>query len=170
VAPSDIIIRAAKRADFVRVAEMHYPVWRQSWAGIMIPAVLDVLGPASRWAAELYPKALSRRGWRMWIAESARRPLGVAIFGPDPTDPDHIEIDALYIAEESQRLGIGGMLLDKALSAQPSGDVILWCAYQNTKGRRFYEKNNFQLDGRAYDYAPLPGVQVPHLGYRLRRR
>ena len=167
---SDITIREAKPDDFASVAEMHYPVWRQSWSGILAPPLLDLLGPPKRWVAEIYPQTLSRRGWSMWIAESGGQTLGVTIFGPDTAAPDDLQIDALYIAGQSQRHGIGGLLLDKALSAHPSGDVILWCAEKNGKARRFYEKKNFEVDGRTMDWEPLPGIHVAHIGYRLRRR
>jgi GNAT superfamily N-acetyltransferase len=170
VEASDILIREATPDDFADVAQMHYPVWRRSWTGILAAPVLDLLGPPKRWVAEIYPQSLNRRGWRMWIAESGRQTLGVAIFGPDSDDPDDLQIDALYIAEESQRHGIGGRLLDEVLSAFPSGDVILWCAEKNGKARRFYEKNNFRVDGRTLDWEPLPGMKVAHVGYRLRRR
>ena len=167
---SDIRIREATPDDYAVVAEMHYPVWRSSWAGILMPPLLDILGPAKRWVADVYPQTLSRRGWSMWIAECGGRPLGVAIFGPDPDDPEALQIDALYIAEENQRHGIGALLLEKALSTYSSGDVILWCAEGNTKAHRFYEKHNFQRDGRTLDWEPLPGIKVAHVGYRLRRR
>lgn len=167
---SDIRIREAAPEDYAAVADMHYPVWRRSWAGILTPPLLDILGPAQRWVADVYPQTLSRRGWSMWIAERGGRPLGVAIFGPDPDDPDALQIDALYIAEENQRHGIGARLLEKALSTHDSGDVILWCAEGNGKARRFYEKNNFRPDGRTLDWEPLPGIRVAHVGYRLRRR
>jgi GNAT superfamily N-acetyltransferase len=169
VQPSDITIREATKDDFATVAAMHYPVWRRSWAGILLPAVLDLLGPPKRWVAEIYPQSLSRRGWRMWIAEADGRTLGVAIVGPDTDQPDDLLIDALYIAEESQRHGIGGRMVDEVLGAHPSGDVILWCAEQNDKARRFYEKNNFHVDGRTFDWEPLPGIKVAHVGYRLKR-
>lgn len=166
---SDIRIREATPDDFPDVADMHYPVWRRSWTGILIAPVLDLLGPAKRWVADVYPQSLSRQGWRMWIAESGGKTLGVAIFGPDADDPDALQIDALYVADECQRHGIGGRLLDEVLGAHPSGDVILWCAEQNAKARRFYEKNDFRADGRTLTWEPLPGIQVAHLGYRLRR-
>jgi len=165
----DIRIREAKAADFAKVAQMHYPVWRQSWAGILPDYMLDILGTPQRWATETYPQNLRPSGWAMWIAESGRKVLGVTIFGPDHTSPDHLQVDALYTAEEGQRLGIGGRLLNKAVRANPSGDVILWCAVKNSKARHFYEKNNFQLDGRTFVWRPLPGVSVPHVGYRLYR-
>lgn len=148
---------------------MHYPVWRRSWSGILTAPVLDLLGPPQRWVAEIYPQTLSRRGWRMWVAESGGRTLGVAIFGPDADDPDALHIDALYVADEGQRHGIGGRLLDEILRAHPSGDVILWAAERNDTARRFYEKNNFRADGRTLDWEPFPGLKVAHLGYRLAR-
>ena len=166
---SDITIREATPEDFSDVAAMHYPVWRRSWNGILAAPVLDLLGPAERWVADVYPQSLNRRGWRIWIAESGGRTLGVAIFGPDSDDPDALQIDALYVAEESQRHGIGGRLLDEVLSSHPSGDVVLWCAERNGRARRFYEKNNFQVDGRTLNWEPLPGLVVAHVGYRLRR-
>lgn len=170
MAAADIRIREATPDDFVRVAEMHYPVWRRSWTGILITPVLDLLGPARRWVADVYPQSLNREGWRMWVAESGGRTLGVAIFGPDADDPEDLQIDALYVADECQRHGIGGRLLDEVLGTHPSGDVILWCAEQNAKARRFYEKNDFHADGRTLDWEPLPGIKVAHVGYRLSRR
>ena len=100
---SDIRIREAKPDDFANVAEMHYPVWRQSWTGILAPPLLDILGPPKRWVAEIYPQTLSRRGWSMWIAESGGQTLGVTIFGPDTAAPDDLQIDALYIANGHHR-------------------------------------------------------------------
>ena len=167
---SDITIREAKPDDYARVAEMHYPVWRRSWTGILAPPLLDILGPPARWVAETYPQSLSRPGWSMWIAESGGRTIGVTIFGPDSADPDRLLIDALYIAEENQRHGVGGRLLDEVVGWHPSGDVVLWCAEKNGRARRFYEKKNFRIDGRTLDWEPLPGVIVPHVGYRLMRR
>ena len=162
----DIRIRAAKPADFAKVADMHYPVWRQSWAGILADYMLDMIATPRRWATETYPHDLGRRGWAMWIAESGGKALGMTMFGPDSARPDHLQIDALYTAEEGQGLGIGRRLLNKAVRSNPSGEAILWCAEKNHKGRQFYEKNDFQLDGRTFVWKPLPGVTVPHVGYR----
>ncbi|WP_239655215.1 GNAT family N-acetyltransferase [Mycobacterium riyadhense] len=166
----DIRIREAKPIDFPKVVAMHYPVWRQSWSGILAAHLLDMLAQPNRWATEFYPQTLSRRGWKMWIAECRGHTLGMTMYGPDTTNPSDVQIDALYIAEESQRHGIGGRLLNKALHSNPSDDVILWCAEKNHKARSFYEKKHFELDGRTYTWKPLPGVSVPHVGYRLKRR
>jgi ribosomal protein S18 acetylase RimI-like enzyme len=167
---ADITIREATSVDFADVAAMHYPVWRHSWSGVLPSEVLDSLTSPKRWAVLLYPRDLSRPGWRMWIAEAGGQLLGMTIFGPDPDDSEQVELDALYISQASQRHGVGRLLLAKVLNSDPGGDVVLWCAEANGAARRFYEKNDFHLDGRTLDWEPLPGVKVPHLGYRLRRR
>lgn len=165
----DIRIREAKPKDFAKVAEMHYPVWRQSWDGMLADYMLDLLATPKLWATQTYPEALGRSGWAMWIAESGGKTLGMTIFGPDGANPGDVLIDALYTAAESRGLGVAGRLLNKAVHAQLSGDVILWCAEKNHKGREFYEKKGFRLDGRTMVWKPLLGVTVPHVGYRLTR-
>ncbi len=166
----DITIRRAGPNDFARVAEMHYPVWRQSWTGILPDSTLDVLGSPRRWSILAYPRILQRRGWSMWVAESASGTIGMTIFGPDLANPGQVELDSLYIAAECQRRGVGRRLLATALSESPAGDVVLWCAERNTQARIFYEKNDFHVDDRTLDWEPLPGVKVAHLGCRLSRR
>lgn len=163
---SDIKIRKAGPRDFEKVAEMHYPVWRQSWTGIVEDFMLDVMATPKWWATVSYPEALSRLGWGMWVAEAGTKILGMTIFGPDPGSANDYQIEALYTAAAAPRLGIGVRLLNKAVRSNPSGDVILWCAEKNDKAREFYENNDFHVDGRAYTWTPLPGVSVPHVGYR----
>ena len=169
VRSSDIRIREAKPKDYARVAAMHYPVWRRSWKGIVATHVLDMISTPKTWVDTFYPTALKRGGWQMLMAEARGQLLGMALFGPDLSNPKHIQIDALYILDDNQRTGIGGMLLDKMLRTYPDNDVILWAANKNEKARNFYEKHGFQLDDRTYVWKPLPGVTVPHVGYRLYR-
>lgn len=165
-----ITIRRAGPDDFAPVAEMHYPVWRQSWAGLLPDSTLDVLGSPRRWAILAYPRILQRRHWSMWVAESGSATIGMTIFGPDPANPEQVELDSLYIAAQSQGRGVGAQLLATALRESPAGDVVLWCAERNTQARKFYEGNGFHPDGRTLDWEPLPGVKVAHLGYRFSRR
>jgi pimeloyl-ACP methyl ester carboxylesterase/GNAT superfamily N-acetyltransferase len=169
VRSSDIRIREAKQKDFVRVAQMHYPAWRQSWQGIVATHVLDMIGTPQNWVDIHYPTTLKRGGWSMWMAESGGQVVGMMLLGPDLSNPNHIQIDALYVADQNQRSGVGGLLLNKALRAYPDNDMILWCAEKNQKARDFYEKNGFEVDDRSFVWKPLPGVRVPHVGYRLYR-
>ncbi|OBI10364.1 GNAT family acetyltransferase [Mycobacterium scrofulaceum] len=165
-----VTIRRAGPSDYVVVAEMHYPVWRQSWAGVLPDSTLDVLGSPRRWAILAYPRILQRPHWSMWIAESGSATIGMTMFGPDQANPEQVELDSLYIVAESQGRGVGARLLATALRESPSGDVVLWCAEHNLRARTFYERNGFRPDGRTLDWEPLAGVKVAHLGYRLSRR
>jgi GNAT superfamily N-acetyltransferase len=169
VKPSDVQIRRAGPSDFEKVAEMHYPVWRQSWAGLVEDFMLDVIATPAIWAEVSYPLKLSQPGWSMWVAEARGRVLGMTVFGPVEANAAELHIEALYTAQDAGKLGVGVRLLKKAVRSNPSGDVILWCAEKNGKARKFYEDNDFQPDGRSLVWRPLPGVNVPHLGYRLRR-
>jgi len=110
VRSSDIRIREAKPKDFVRVAQMHYPAWRQSWKGIVATHVLDMIGTPQNWVDMHYPTTLKRGGWSMWMAESRGQLLGMMLLGPDLSNPNHIQIDALYVADQNQRSGVGGLL------------------------------------------------------------
>ena len=103
------------------------------------------------------------------MAESGGQLVGMMLLGPDLSNPNHIQIDALYVADQNQRSGVGGLLLNKALRTYPDNDMILWCAEKNQKARDFYEKNGFEVDDRSFVWKPLPGVRVPHVGYRLHR-
>ena len=166
---SDVKIRRAEPKEFAKVAEMHFPVWKQSWAGMIDDYMLDVMATPKWWAEVKYPEAVNRPGWGMWIAESRNKILGMMIYGPEAAMAGALQLEALYTTEAAQRLGIGARLLNKALRSNPTSDVILWCAERNDKARQFYEKHDFRLDGRSYIWKPLPGVRVPHVGYRLFR-
>lgn len=164
----DVSIRRAGPSDFEKVAAMHYPVWRRSFAGILDDYLLDLIATPKLWATVKYPEALMQPGWGMWVAEARGKLLGMTVFGPEATATDDVQIDALYTADEAKGLGVGVRLLNKAVRTS-SGDVVLWCAEKNDVARKFYEENDFQIDGRTLVWEPLPGVSVSHVGYRRRR-
>lgn len=78
VKPSNIRIRAAKPIDFPKVAAMHYPVWRQSWTGILDPYLLDMIGSPKLWVEESYPQSLKciPRRTPAWLTTSMPRVSG----------------------------------------------------------------------------------------------
>ena len=159
--------RQAQEEDFPAVAAMQYPVWRESNCGVMTPYVLDQFDGPETWPDTRYRETLSAPGWTMWIAESDGEVVGMTIFGPTPDNPRLVELDSLYVATKDQ--GIGGSLLGKALDSQSSDDVVLWVAEKNQKARNYYWNRGFRPDGRTWVWVPMPGVQVPQLGYRLYR-
>lgn len=165
----DVKIRRAGPGDFEKVAAMHYPVWRRSFAGILDDYLLDLIATPQLWVTVKYPEALNQPGWGMWVAEARGKLLGMTVFGPESASSDDLQIDALYTSDDAKGLGVGVRLLNKAVNANPSGDVVLWCAERNDAARKFYEDNDFQLDDRTLVWQPLPGVTVRHVGYRRHR-
>ncbi|HVQ98459.1 MAG TPA: GNAT family N-acetyltransferase [Mycobacterium sp.] len=162
-------IREARVPEYRQVAQMHYRAWRQSYQGIIAAVLLDLFDDPLHWAYNVYPEKLSQPGWTMWLAESAGQLVGVSIYGPEPDRPDRLEIDALYVVPEHQGQRVGSLLMADALTAHSSGDVVLWCAEQNHRARRFYEAKGFELDGRRWDWKPIPGLAVPQVGYIFKR-
>ena len=62
---------------------------------------------------------------------------------------DCAEIVALHTLPESRGTGLGRALLEEALHAIGSRPVFLWAFRENTRARRFYEKNGFRQDGAS---------------------
>ncbi len=163
----EIEIRKAQPEDYEKIAEMHYPVWLESYNVIMPPSMTDVFvnGFAHVW----YPQRVSE-GDTIMLAESDGKPVGMIIFGPDPNNPNNLHIGAMYIKREKQRGGIGSALLEKALASQPSGDVTLSCTENNRIARDFYEQKGFERDGNDFRFEPwLLGVEASELGYIFHR-
>ncbi len=57
------------------------------------------------------------------------------------------EIVALHTLPESRGTGLGAALLNTALEQIGDQSVFLWAFKENTRARRFYEKQGFHWDG-----------------------
>ena len=152
---------------------MHYAVWRAPTARCCATPTSTRSNP-SDWAGTVYPD-LVRDGRTILVAESDNEPVGVLIFRSDVLDPQNLEIEALYIAADRQKEGIGARLMEEAYNRRPSPRVVVACAKENWSARDFYHKKlGFQRDsgqGRDRFWEPewLPGVKVPLVWYVLDR-
>ena len=57
------------------------------------------------------------------------------------------EIMAIHTLTESRGTGLGHVMLTEALSQIGNQPVFLWAFKENTRARRFYEKQGFYWDG-----------------------
>jgi len=111
---------------------------------------------------ERWDRALGEDQTEVLVAERRDDPVGVVAFS-------HEWLESLYVVPSAQREGVGSRLHDEALSRRrEAGDAVcrLWTLEQNDRGRRFYERRGWQLDGRSRTI-PFP----PHpldVGYSLR--
>ena len=93
-----------------------------------------------------------------YVVEEGGRILGFAVLRED-------ELDALYVAPESQRLGVGSALFNRAQQARPDG-FSWWVFRDNERARRFYETLGgrllYETDGRGNE------EQTPDARYEWR--
>jgi GNAT superfamily N-acetyltransferase len=96
-----------------------------------------------------------------YVCEEEDRILGFAVLRDD-------ELDALYVAPESQGRGVGSALFRRAQEARPNG-FSWWVFRDNEWARRFYESLGgmllYETDGRRNEektpdarYEWRPGV------------
>ncbi|HUO11551.1 MAG TPA: GNAT family N-acetyltransferase [Caulobacteraceae bacterium] len=94
----------------------------------------------------------------VWLAEAGRGPEAYIAFRPD-------FIEHLFVRPESQGVGLGVTLLDKAKAE--AAQLSLWTFQQNVRARRFYERQGFvvagETDGRDNE------EKLPDVLYRWRR-
>ncbi len=150
------MIRPATAADAEAIGQVHVQAWRESYAGIVPPAVLAGLDPAERAAM-----------WRRIIAEGeivrlAHDPdgtlLGFANAGPQ-REPDVLpfpgEIYAIYLLAAAKRRGLGRALMRAAASALLDRNLpaaSLWVLDGNSTAHAFYAA----LGGRVVHRRAFP--------------
>jgi GNAT superfamily N-acetyltransferase len=96
-----------------------------------------------------------------WVYEFDGRVVGFALVRED-------DLDALYVAPEAQRGGVGSALFRRAQEARPQG-FGWWVFRDNTRARRFYESLGgrllYETDGAGneektpdarYEWRPSP--------------
>jgi GNAT superfamily N-acetyltransferase len=161
-------IRRAAPADARAIAAVHVASWRVAYRGIVPDAVLDGLSVDHR-----------ERGWRerlgrpgddasfTLVAECDGAVAGFcAVSAPsrdDDADDGTAEIAAIYVEPARWRTGVGGALLHAALDALRADgwrEVTLWVLEANTRGRAFYARLGFELDGAAQSLEELEAREI----------
>ena len=136
-----MIVRRATADDaegFVRAYEL-------SWDASIAPLVGRRLG-------ELVPFEQRVDGFRAgiatapdnagaWVAETEGEIVGVAVRRGD-------ELSALYVVPSAWGSGAAQALIVSALDGV-TGEVVLWVGEDNSRARRFYEREGWSLDGES---------------------
>ena len=105
-----------------------------------------------------------RLGGEAWVYELGGRTAGFALVRED-------DLDALYVAPDAQRRGIGAGLFRQAKEARPGG-FGWWVFRDNVRARRFYESLGgrllYETDGAGneektpdvrYEWRPTPAEE-----------
>ncbi len=127
--------------------------WQTAYRGIVPDDVLDNITPDARaqrfrQGYQAYPQA------KYWLVLADGVEAGMIIAHPcrDDDARDCGEIGAIYFLPENWRQGLGSAAMAHALQALREmgfGQVVLWVLEQNSRARRFYEKQGFTPDGAA---------------------
>jgi GNAT superfamily N-acetyltransferase len=144
-------IREAQEGDASAVAQIYIDSWNRGFVGLAPERRLDA-EEVARWCRDLR-LGLPRR-W--WVAESNRRIVGFVGICPsrDPTLPGLGELDTIAVNPNLWQIGIGRELMSTALdylTRDGYREAVLWTWAGYERGRLFYEKTGWFLDGRTRD-------------------
>lgn len=109
------------------------------------------------WLEQDWRSAIQQGQWV--VARSAQGAIGVARSSQDPESPERRYIEAVWIAPEFRRLGIGRRLMRWLIERErKSGvrEILLWVMDSNASARGFYFRTGFRSTGRIQ---PVPGQE-----------
>ena len=155
--PPGVDLRPATVDDAAAGARLHLACWREAYAPLVDPALLEAALDEERWT----------RRWREQIADGPTRllavhagvPIGFVTCGParHRGAPLPFELYAVYVRAAWHGTGVAQALLDADLGDR---SAYLWVLEGNTRARRFYERNGFAPDGGRQLYRPLGAWEV----------
>lgn len=109
------------------------------------------------WREEDWRSAIQQTRWV--VARTAHGVIGVARSNQDPESPERRYIEAVWVAPEFRRLGVGRGLVRWLIDRErKSGikEILLWVIDSNAYARRFYSRMGFRSTGRIQ---AIPGQE-----------
>jgi ribosomal protein S18 acetylase RimI-like enzyme len=164
------MIRRATATDAGRVARIHVESWNVAYRGIMPDDVIARTDLAYR--TRFWSERIADPEWPVFLLEEEGecrafcQMIATRDLDDDPKRVGHIT--SLHVLPQWRGRGYGGVLMEHVLREfrRRGFDVVtLWVLEENSSARRFYEKNQFHLDGGRRVY---PATQVPEVRYRRR--
>lgn len=147
------LIRKATIQDAEAIARIHVFSWQHAYRGLIPDNFLNGLSVPGR--TEFWRSNLAAEPDGTLIVETGFEVVGFAGFGPardKPAAPACAELYAIYIAPDHWGGGCGNLLwaeVERVLIAAGFSRVTLWVLSENRRGRRFYERHGFSVDGTS---------------------
>lgn len=165
------VVRRATPEDAPLVAAIRVASWRAAYHDVVPVSVLA--GMTARDESAEFARAIAERealGARTWIAEREGAAVGYVAAGPARDDdvPGAGEVYGLYALPDVWGLGAGRAMTRTAcgwLAARGYGVAVLWAFEGNDRGRRFYDRGGWTIDGAKR--AGERWAEVPEVRYRL---
>jgi len=160
VAAVDFHLAVPSLADVEELASVHVQAWREAYGALLPEHFYDDVARQGR--RGMWSRRLSEvdSGQRVRVARQGDRIVGFVVRGPATEHQGHPpvrdeQLFALYVLSCCYGQGVGQVLLDEALRGRPAQ---LWVAKDNSRARRFYEKNGFTDDGTEQTEPALDGL------------
>ncbi len=164
---ADASVRTARADDVPAVGAVQAAVWREAYAEVLAPAVVDRFAPeafAQVWRDALGDPPSPRH--RLLVACAGPQVVGFVALGPS-ADPDADEADgellALGVNPEHRRSGHGSRLLNAAVDTLRVGDFRrcrAWVLASDESTRAFLAAAGLGPDGAFRDRVVDPDGSV----------
>ena len=109
------------------------------------------------WLEDDWRSAIQQARWV--VARTGNDVIGVARSSQDKESPQTRYIEALWVAPEFRRLGVGRRLVRRLIDRErESGirQILLWVIDSNVYAQSFYFRMGFRATGRRQ---PVPGIE-----------
>jgi GNAT superfamily N-acetyltransferase len=163
-----VIVRRAVPGDAPAIAEVHVRTWQAAYRDVLPVDRLDAVTVGQR--VPLWERLLANPELATFVAEHDDRVVAFANVGPS-REPDAAgELFAIYALPEAWGTGVAGELMAAGLDSLREGGhdgAVLWVLEDNTRARRFYEREGWLPDGGRKQEQFL-GTDVGEVRYSIR--
>jgi GNAT superfamily N-acetyltransferase len=144
-----LLIRPATADDAKELVRANEAAWNAGMADVIDKKLSELAPFEDRVARYREGIAAVPPGKRLWIAEREGRIVGHASVVVEEALG---ELSALYVVPEEWGSGVAGALHDEALAGMRelgATEAILWVVEENTRARRFYEREGWSAGGET---------------------
>jgi ribosomal protein S18 acetylase RimI-like enzyme len=152
---ASIFVRDARLEDAEAAATIHVRTWQSAYRGQIPDDYLDSLDVASRIKSWKEKLSNPRPRTKNLVAEVNQKIVGFCDLGKSRDDDatnDIGEVLAIYVDADFMGKGVGTKLINEAVqSLKDFGfkSATLWVLESNAKGRHFYQKNGWVIEGKT---------------------
>lgn len=141
-------VREAEISDAPSLGTILSRSFRSAFAPFLSPETVEACGQEDNCIA-LMENLLREGKMHFLLGLLDGVPMGLLVWSGGPA-PEQAEIQAIHSLPESWGTGLGAEMLRKALADMAQSgrkSVMLWAFRENTRARRFYEKQGFTFTG-----------------------
>ena len=160
---ADASVRVARESDAPAVGLVQATVWREAYAAVLPPEVVEAFEPAAFTRAWRSSLASPPQGvYRLLAACAGEQVVGFASVGPSQ-DPDASpltgELTAIAVHPQARRVGHGSRLLNAAvdtLRGAGADTIHAWLLASDEQTRGFFVRAGLSPDGAFRDRVVSP--------------